>query len=280
MMKSDIGRLPPYSILMSVYSGEKAEYLEQSINSMINQSYQTNDFVLVCDGELTDKLNEVISKYEQLYKDIFHIIRLKNNVGTGECANIGIDACLNEYIVKMDSDDVALPDRCEKQLSLIYKYPDLDMCGAFIEEFDTETNDFIAVKRTPEDHEAIYKYAKRRNPFNNQTLVFKKSLAKKIGGYTTVKRCEDYDFVVRMLDSGAKGANIQEVLVKYRVSKSNYERRQNWANTKSFISVRWRIYKMGFSNILDFIVPCTVQLIIFILPKRFTGKIYKRFLRR
>ena len=62
-MKSDIGRLPPYSILMSVYSGEKAEYLEQSISSMINQSYKTNDFVLVCDGKLTDKLNEVISKY-------------------------------------------------------------------------------------------------------------------------------------------------------------------------------------------------------------------------
>lgn len=279
-MKSSIGHMEPYSILMSVYSGEKPEYLEQSIDSMINQSYKTNDFVLVCDGKLTDKLDNVIYKYEQQYGDIFHTVRLDNNVGTGQCANIGIEACLNEYIVKMDSDDVALPDRCEKQIKLLCDNPDLDMCGAFIEEFDTDTNEFIAVKKTPESNEEIHKYARRRNPFNNPTLVFKKSFAKKIGGYTTVKRCEDYDFVVRMLNSGAKGANIQEVLVKYRASRSNYERRQNWANTKSFISVRWRIFRMGFSSILDFIIPCTMQMVIFILPKSFTGKIYKKFLRR
>lgn len=279
-MKSAKDSLPLYSILMSVYSGEKPEYLRQSIDSMINQSYRTNDFVLVCDGMLTDELNEVVKEYEQRFGDVFHVVRLEKNVGTGQCANIGIDACVNEYIVKMDSDDIALPDRCEKQLEFLFEHPELDMCGAFIEEFDTDTNESIAVKRTPECNDEIHKYARRRNPFNNQTLVFKKSMAKKIGGYTTVKRCEDYDFVVRMLHNGAKGANIQEVLVRYRVSKSNYERRQNWANTKSFISVRWRIFKMGYSNIIDFLIPCAAQIVIFILPKSFTGKIYKKFLRR
>lgn len=278
-MKNDFKGLPPYSILMSVYSGEKPEYLRQSIESMLNQTYKTNDFVLVCDGKLTDELERIVCEYEEKNKDVFHPVRLEKNVGTGQCANIGIDACLNEYIVKMDSDDVALPDRCEKQIKLLYSNPALDMCGAFIKEFDTETNDFIAIKKTPKSNDEIHKYARRRNPFNNQTLVFKKSLAKKIGGYTTVKRCEDYDFVVRMLDNGARGENIQEVLVEYRVSKSNYERRQNWANTKSFIAVRWKIFRMGFSNIFDFIIPCAVQLVIFILPKSFTGKIYKKFLR-
>ncbi|MDO5125529.1 MAG: glycosyltransferase [Ruminococcus sp.] len=272
--------LPPYSVLMSVYAGEQPEYLRLSIQSMIDQTFRTNDFILVCDGELTDELNEVVSEYEKEYSEIFHVVRLEKNVGTGQCANIGIEKCRNEYIVKMDSDDVALPERCEKQIRLLYSNPALDMCGAFIREFDTDTNEIIAIKKTPKTNDEIHKYARRRNPFNNQTLVFKKSVAKRIGGYTTVKRCEDYDFVVRMLDSGAKGENIQEVLVDYRVSKSNYERRQNWANTKSFVSVRWKIFRMGYSNIIDFLVPCAAQMLIFILPKSFTGKIYKRFLRR
>lgn len=279
-MIDSIGNLPPYSILMSVYKGEKPEYLRQSIDSMIGQTYRTDDFVLVCDGPLTDALEEVICKYESKYHDFFRVLRLSENVGTGQCANRGIEMCRNDYIVKMDSDDIALPERCEKQIALLCSHPDVDMCGAYIEEFDTDTNGFIAVKKTPQTHEEIYKYSKRRNPFNNQTLVFKKEHAKAVGGYTSIKRCEDYDFVIKMLRNGAKGYNIPEVLVRYRVSKGNYERRQNWANTKSFIAVRWHIFRTGYSNLLDFLIPCAMQMFIFIMPKKLTGKIYKRFLRK
>ena len=82
---------------------------------MLSQTYVTNDFVLVCDGKLTKELDEVVDYYEENY-ECFHPIRLKENVGTGRCANRGIDACKNEYIVKMDSDDIAKLDRCERSL--------------------------------------------------------------------------------------------------------------------------------------------------------------------
>ncbi|MGN1114581.1 MAG: glycosyltransferase [Oscillospiraceae bacterium] len=278
-MNNDFNNLPQYSILMSVYSGEKPEYLKASLESMFNQTYQSDDLVLVCDGPLTKELDEVIGSFEVKYPDIFRVIRSEKNVGTGQCANIGIDACRHELIAKMDSDDIALENRFEKQISAMSKYPEINMCGGFIQEFDTDTGENIAVKKTPEDDAAIHQYAKRRNPFNNQTLIFKKSLAKSVGGYSDIKRCEDYEFVVRMLDSGGVGMNIQDVLVKYRVSANNYERRSNWNNTRSFIAVRWRIFRMGYSNIIDFIIPCLMQLGIFILPKSLTGKIYKKFLR-
>lgn len=279
MKHRNLSDLPDYSVLMSVYAKEEPKYLKECLESMYVQTHVTNDFVLVCDGALNDGLDEVINSFEKAYPQSFHPIRLDKSCGVGECANRGIKACVNEYIVKMDSDDVALPDRCEKQLSLMTENTQLDMCGAYIEEFDTETGELIAVKKTPVRNEDIHKYAKRRNPFNNQTLVFRKSFAQKIGGYDTVKRCEDYDFVVRMLQNGAIGENIPEVLVNYRVSKSNYERRSNWANTKSFISVRWRIYRSGYSGLSDFLIPCAMQLGIFILPKSLTGLIYKKFLR-
>lgn len=272
--------LPPYSVLMSVYEGEKAEYLKISLDSMLSQSHRTDNFVLICDGKLTEELDRVIQEYEEQYPDIFCVKRLDKKVGTGQCANIGIDLCKNEYIVKMDSDDIALPERCEKQIKLMVSNPALDMCGAYIEEFDTDTDEFIAVKKTPVENDEIHQYAKRRNPFNNQTLVFKKSKALAIGGYSSVKRCEDYDFVVNMLHKGAVGRNIPEILVRYRVSESNYERRHNWNNTKSFIGVRWRILKSGYSNFIDFLIPCALQIVIFILPKSCTSIIYNKLLRK
>ncbi len=279
MEHSSRAGIPEYSVLMSVYAGEKAKYLRESLESMYAQTHPTNDFVLVCDGPLNESLDKIVGEYEKARPDSFHVLRMKKNLGVGACANAGIKVCQNEFVVKMDSDDIAKPNRCERQLKLMADKPKLTMCGAFIEEFDTDTGEKIAVKKTPVKNDEIYSYAKRRNPFNNQTLVFRKSFAKKIGGYDTVKRCEDYDFVVRMLKNGAVGENIPEILVDYRVSQSNYKRRRNLANTKSFIGVRWRIYRSGFSSLIDFIIPCVMQIGIFILPSSLTGKIYKRFLR-
>ena len=196
-----------------------------------------------------------------------------------EDALTGIDACKNEYIVKMDSDDIAKPERCERSLYALAKHPEIDMLGAYIDEFDSQTGEVIATKKTPLTNKEIHKYARRRNPFNNQTLVYKKSRALSVGGYSNIKRCEDYEFVVKMLADGARGINLDKTLVMYRVTANNYERRRNWANTKSFVNVRWKIFRMGYSNLWDFIVPCTFQFFIFIMPKSLTGKIYKRFLR-
>lgn len=278
-MKVNNIELPAYSVLMSVYDGEKAEYLKESIDSMLMQTYPADDFVLVCDGGLTRELDELVNAYERENEN-FTLLRLDEKTGTGGCANAGLELCKNEYIVKMDSDDIALPERCELSLYAMAKHPEIDILGAYIEEFDSVTGDIIAVKKTPSGRKEILKYAKRRNPFNNQTLVYKKSAALKIGGYSDIKRCEDYDFVVRMLSNGAVGANLKKVLVKYRVTEGNYNRRRNWANTKSFIAVRWRIHKSGFSSLWDFIVPTAVQLVLFILPVKMTGLIYKKLLRK
>lgn len=272
-------RLPDYSVLMSVYKGEKPEFFRECVDSMLGQTFVTNDFVLVCDGPLTEELDAIIGEYEQKY-DFFRPLRLPENIGAGGCANAGLKQCRNEYIVKMDSDDIALPDRCELSMYLLAKHPGVDMLGAYISEFDSDTGEEIAVKKTPAGNAAIRKYARRRNPFNNPTLVYKKSVVEKIGGYSAVRRCEDYDFVVRMLMAGAVGRNIPKVLVRYRVTDNNYDRRRNWANTKSFIAVRWRIHRLGFSSLWDFIVTSSAQLVMFMLPSSLTEHFYKKLLRR
>ncbi len=268
-----------YSVLMSVYKGEKAEFFKLSLKSIFEQTKPPEQIVVVCDGRLTRELNSVINKYLKLYPNILTVYRLKNNMGTGYAANIGLKLCRNEIIAKMDSDDVAYTNRCEKQLNEFEKDKNLDMLGGFISEFEGNIENEIAIKKVPLTHKEILKYSKRRNPFNNQTLMYKKSKAIKCGGYTCNTRCEDYDFIVKMIMSGAKCKNLSDVLVHYRLDGGAYERRKNWKNTVGFISVRYKNYKRGFCSFLDFLIPCAVQLLIFILPISFTKKLYLKLLR-
>ncbi|MBP3923254.1 MAG: glycosyltransferase [Ruminiclostridium sp.] len=273
--------LKPYSVLMSVYKGENTEYFRASMDSLCNQTYPADQIVLVCDGPLNASLDKLIEEYQEKLGDVLYVVRLPENKGTAYCANEGLKSCRNEYIMKMDSDDVCSENRAEKQMSYLTDKPYIDILGSYIEEFKSADNTAIGVRQTPVTHEEIMKFARRRAPFNNQTLVYKKEYAEKIGGYSNeLIRCEDYDFMVRMLMAGAKSANIPEVLVRYRVDKYNLKRRRNWKNTKSFFAVRKKIYKMGFSGFWDYILPCAGQLLLFLTPSCITGVIYKIILRK
>ena len=273
--------LKPYSVLMSVYKGENDEYFKASMDSLCSQTYPASQIVLVCDGPLTEELDKSISLYKDKLGEVLDVVRLPQNKGTAYCANEGLKHCKNEFIMKMDSDDICRNDRAEKQMTFLSENPDIDILGSYIEEFKSGDNSSIGVRQTPTVHEDIVRFAKRRAPFNNQTLVYRKTTAEKINGYSDeFLRCEDYDFMVRMLMAGAKAANIPEVLVRYRVNKDNLKRRRNWKNTKSFIAVRKKIYKMGFSSFWDYILPCAGQVILFVTPSCITGLIYKVMLRK
>lgn len=272
--------LPEYSVLMSVYDRELPENLNESLESMLMQSYPPSDFVLVCDGKLTCELNIIVKSFQNEFKNIFHIVQIDENVGVGKAYNEGIKACKCDYIVKMDSDDISLPNRCLKQMTLFAVKPQLDITGTFVEEFDSNTDKVVAVKKVPVMQKDIVAFSKRRNPFNRQTVAFRKSFAEKIGGYSDLKLCEDYEFIARMLQNGAKGQNIPEVLVRYRIDENTVDIRKSWLHTKAFIRVRWIIHRSGYTNFKDFFMPCALQLGLFIFPRKFTRWVYKTFLRK
>ena len=79
-----------YSVLMSVYRKEKAEYLQKSIDSMLSQTVPPQDFVIVCDGLLGDELNQVLQKKKQEYPECFQIVQLPENRGLGEALKEGL----------------------------------------------------------------------------------------------------------------------------------------------------------------------------------------------
>ena len=173
-------KLPDYSVLMSVYKNEKADYLRIAMNSMWNQTVVTNDFVLICDGPLTDELDEVIKDMQLLHPDELHVIRLKQNRGLGRALRAGVLECKNELIARMDSDDISRPNRCEKELEVFASDPEISIVSTALEEFneieegETVPKTVTAVRAVPETHEEIYAFAKKRCPFNHPVVMYRK----------------------------------------------------------------------------------------------------------
>lgn len=268
--------LPPYSLLMSVYDMELPENLNESLDSMLMQTYPPSEVVLVFDGKLTCELTIIAKSFESEFRRMFKIVRIDEHVGAAAALNEGIKACTCPYIVQMDSDDIAYPDRCEKQMTLFRDVPKLDMIGTFCEVYDFEKGESIGIKAVPTSHRKIMKYARRRNPFCRQTIAFKRDKALEAGGYSELSECEDYEFAARMLASGAKARNIPEPLVRYRISFRDYKKHCSVHYTKSFIRVRKMIRRSGFCSLPDVMIPSAVQLFLCAMPWRVTRRFYMR----
>lgn len=269
-----------YSVLMSVYVQEKPEYLYASIKSMLSQTLVTDDFVLVCDGPLTDGLNRVIWHYQALHPELFQIIRLPENIGIGAAANTGLSFCRNELVAKMDSDDIAVPERCEMQLAYFRRDNQLDIVGGQIEEFHGEVQNIVSKRRVPLAHQDVLNYAKRRSPFNNQTIMYKKSSVLAVGGYSSLRRCEDYDLFIRMLLNGCKSTNCGDVLVYYRMTEDTFKKRGSLENLKCFFFIHRMAYTKGFCSFWDFLIPCAGQTLLSIMPVCARKCLYRSILRR
>jgi glycosyltransferase involved in cell wall biosynthesis len=268
-----------YSILMSVYEREDPDFFDRAIASMLNQSVVTNDFVIVCDGPLTEGLEYILKKYDQANPGVFQIIRIPINVGIGAAANIGLKECKNDLVAKMDADDLSLPERCEMQLKMFAANPELTVLGGQIEEFDSDPDQPYAKRCVPAEHEEILKFGRRRQPFNNQTVMYRKSAVLEVGGYSDLPRNEDYDLYARLLASGYYAENIPQPLVKVRVDADATRRRASGATLVGCVRSRWRAYRIGYASLGDFLYCVIGQFVIFLCPGRLQNKIYAKKLR-
>lgn len=268
-----------YSVLMSVYSGEKAEYLRMSADSIFTQTIPTNDFVLMCDGPLTDELDAVIEELTREYGDVLRVIRLDENSGLGNALNVGIPLCKNELIARMDSDDVAVADRCELQLMKFQEDPELDIVGGAVDEFEGLPFNVISHKSMPQEHDAVAQYAKMRNPFNHPTVMYRKSAVLKVGGYPNRILHEDYALWANLILNGAKVCNLPQTLCLMRVDSGLYDRRGGADYWKKAIRLRWHFYRTGLYTFWSFLYVSLGLTAVCLLPVRARKQVYRIFLR-
>lgn len=268
-----------YSVLMSVYYKEKTEYLKEAIDSILNQTVKTDDFVIVCDGPLTEGLDKVIADYVKTYSGLFTVYRLSRNIGLAKALNNGILQCKNELIARMDSDDISAPDRIEKQIAAINEKK-ADIVGANIIEFVGNINNTGNSRIVPEKNEDIITFAKKRSPFNHPTIMYKKSAVIAAGFYEDYRFFEDYNLWATMLNMGYKGYNIQENLLYMRGGEEMYKRRGGFSYVGCIYRFKKHLKKIGFIGEKDFLVGVLGHAVVSIIPNGIREKIYSKLLRK
>ena len=268
-----------YSVLMSVYYKEKPEYLKEAIDSILNQTVKTDDFVIVCDGPLTEGLDKVIADYVKTYSGLFTVYRLSRNIGLAKALNNGILQCKNELIARMDSDDISAPDRIEKQIAAINEKK-ADIVGANIIEFVGNINNTGNSRIVPEKNEDIITFAKKRSPFNHPTIMYKKSAVIAAGFYEDYRFFEDYNLWATMLNMGYKGYNIHENLLYMRGGEEMYKRRGGFSYVGCIYRFKKHLKKIGFIGEKDFLVGVLGHAVVSIIPNGIREKIYSKLLRK
>jgi glycosyltransferase involved in cell wall biosynthesis len=265
-----------YSVLMSVYFKEQPNNLQQAMESMRNQTVPTDDFVLVCDGPLTDELDDVITEEQEKFGSVLHVHRLEKNGGLGNALNEGLKVCKNELVARMDSDDISRPGRCEKQLRLFSSYPDISLSSGTVSEFVTDPAHPTGKREVPITDEEIRIYSRKRNPMNHPCVMFKKSAVEKAGGYKeTFHLFEDYYLWVRMLRKGFKAENIPDVLVDVRTPADMYLRRGGREYAKTMMKFHKWLRSTGWTSELDFLTGAVPHAAVCVMPNGIRKLIYK-----
>ena len=269
----------PFSVLLSVYKKEQPLFLRQSLDSIFNQTLLADEVILVEDGPLTPELYRVRDEYALTHPNL-KVVALPVNQGLGKALNEGLKHCSFDLIARMDTDDVAKPNRFEKQVQIFETHPEIDIVSTWMDEFDGDTSRVISVKRVPETHAEITKFARLRNPINHPVVMFRKEAVLEAGSYRHFPMFEDYYLWVRMIMNGSQFYNIQESLLLFRCSKQMFERRGGRKYMINEIKFQHELKNIGFISFFGFVKNVVTRMMVRILPNRFRSFVYKNVIRK
>lgn len=172
--------LPDYSVLMSVYIKERPDFFEESMKSIQRQTIQPKEVILVKDGPISKQLQTIIDDY----KKVMNIVELGLlvNKGLGIALKIGTEKVSTDWIFRMDSDDISVPNRAEIQLKEVIKTPNIAVIGGQLSEFTGDCNNIIGHRIVPLKKDDIIKFIKFRSPFNHPTVMINKKILDSVGG--------------------------------------------------------------------------------------------------
>jgi len=263
-----------FSVLLSVYYKEDPDYLKKALGSLESQTLKPTEIVLVKDGPLTAELDVVVEQFINSSDIPYKLVLLEKNVGLGEALNCGAKQCTYDWIARMDTDDIALPERFEKQLTYIEKHPKIDILGCLICEFESDPNKCGRIRKVPLVHHKIKSFAKYRNPLNHMTVIFRKEAVLDAGGYQPMHGFEDYYLWMRMLSAGKRFANLPEVLVKARAGREMISRRRGLGYAVDEWRLQKAAYALGFWSGAEVARNIFVRVLPRLLPLSITQKVY------
>lgn len=227
--------MPKVSVILPVYNGEK--FLKEAINGILAQTFKDFELIIINDGS-TDGTQKIIDSYKD--KRIFKL--KQENKGLVASLNRGIELSKGEYIARHDADDISLPIRLEKQVSYLDSHPGSVLIGTRATEIN-ESGRETGVLDYPNDDAAIRLALFSYTPFAHGSVMYKKEIIKKIGGYTAgAWPAEDYDLWSKLLTLGS-AANLKERLYKFRMNSEGISLTNQQKQTAKILEVRRRAFK-------------------------------------
>lgn len=272
----------PFSVCTSVYKNDKPGFVRVALDSMlVHQSVKPDEVVLVQDGPVPEELSLLLSEYEDKYSDVMHIIRLDKNGGLGNALRLGMENARYDIIARMDSDDICLPDRFEKQLAYLETHPECDIVGGQMTEFIDTPDNIVGRREVPLTNKEIYEFMKSRCALNHVTVMFRKEAVLKAGNYQDWFWNEDYYLWVRMMMAGCHFANIPDVAVNVRSGADQYARRGGKKYFDSEIGIKKLMLEKGIITRKEYIVNYIQRFIIqLLLPNNVRGWVFRTFARK
>ena len=266
-----------FSVVMSVYISDSPIYFIEAINSLLNQTKMPDEIIIIADGPIGNELNVALNYFKNM--DLIRIIRLEKNCGLALSRKKAISSTSFDIIAVMDSDDICVPDRFEKQIKLLQDGK-TQVVGGWIEEFVNEPRDKGKVRKTPINHKEIFSFGKWRNPINHVTLMFTKEAYDSVDGYSSVRHSEDWDMISRMLVTGVIIQSVPEVLVHVRAGDEMIERRRNIEQFKGEMMLFIKKYSIGYINLFHLFGNIMIRVVLRALPMFVTKFTYNSLLRK
>ena len=209
------------SIIMSTYKEEET-LLRESIESILNQTFKDFEFIIILDYPDNNLHKKIIEEYSKIDNRIRFFVNEKNLGLTGSL-NRGLSLAKGEYIARMDADDISLPYRLERQLEYIKKNQ-YDLIGGITQMIDEEGNSIFSIQKVPTDFNKIKKALRYGQCIAHPTWLGRKEVFDYLNGYRNIPLCEDFDFTLRVVLNGFKISNLNETVLKYRMTKNSISR--------------------------------------------------------
>ena len=204
------------SIIISVF--KKNSYLSQSIKSILNQTYNFYELIIINDNPKNLEIKNILEEFKKKDKRI-RVINNKKNIGLAASLNKGIRLSKYDLIFRMDSDDISHNKRLEKQVNYMNNHKHVDVLGANAILIKKDGTSF-GKTNLPHDNEEIKKKIIFQNPLIHPSICYKKKIFKKGNFYNeNFKKCQDIELWMRLRKKKIIFSNLKACLIRYRVSE-------------------------------------------------------------
>ncbi|MCY9140973.1 glycosyltransferase [Peribacillus frigoritolerans] len=249
--------MPTISVLMSVYNETKSE-LSTSIDSILNQTYQNFEFIIVNDNPQNNLIREIINSYakqDERIKAIFN----EQNIGLAASLNKAASVAIGEYYLRMDADDISELHRIERQLRKIKEY-DYDLvCSDYY--FIDENGNLLDREVKIFNNDNIIRMLPKQNVIHHPTVLMKSKVFHDLNGYRNFPCAQDYDLWLRMVANKYTIHMIPEKLLYYRIRKNSItgKNKLKQMQTIKYIRMIFKDYQKtgidqyNYSNYIDFL---------------------------